>query len=406
MRMWEHLWPDVEQVAGNELAGKIKARSLRMKSGAGVGVVTQSQRAVRGLRVQKLRCDEVEMFDEGVWEAAQMVVKSREAEEGATRGGGVKAKANIEHRTLNIEHRTAVTEPIIGSIEAISTYHRAGGLMERIIERANERGTPVIRWCLMEVLEKCAAERECVSCALFEECGGAAKERCEGFVSIDDALAIKGRVSREAWDSEMLCRRPSARGSVFPNFQEGVHVGEAVGGRQYAVGRGELWLGVDFGFANPFVCLWIVEEGRVSFVIDEHVMEGVVVEEHLKEIESRGWGKVHRVACDPAGAGRNEQTAMSNVQLLRRRGYVVRYRKSLIVEGLEMIRAALRPAAGEPTLFVHPRCKRLIAALKGYRYAEGGGEVPLKDGVHDHLIDALRYYFVNRQRGELIVRRY
>jgi hypothetical protein len=154
------------------------------------------------------------------------------------------------------------------------------------------------------------------------------------------------------------------------------------------------------------VCLWILRgDGDVAYVLDEYVQPMRTVDEHLPEIEGRPWGKARRIACDPAGAARNEQTAMSNVQLLRARGYVVKFRRSLIMDGLEMIRAALRPAAGEPRLFIHPRCKRLIAALRGYRYAEGGGEVPIKDGEHDHLIDALRYYYVNRASGEGVVSR-
>jgi hypothetical protein len=91
---------------------------------------------------------------------------------------------------------------------------------------------------------------------------------------------------------------------------------------------------------------------------------------------------------------------MSNVQHLKAAGFGVKYRKSLILEGLEMIRAALKPGVGEGRLVVHPRCKKLIKAMRGYHYAAGGAELPVKDGEHDHLIDALRYYFVNEDRGE------
>jgi len=76
-------------------------------------------------------------------------------------------------------------------------------------------------------------------------------------------------------------------------------------------------------------------------------------------------------------------------------GFTVRKKHSHIVDGVDKIRAALRPAHGPARLFIHPRCKHLIAAMKSYRYGEGSGEVPLKDGEHDHLIDALRYFFVN-----------
>jgi hypothetical protein len=119
-------------------------------------------------------------------------------------------------------------------------------------------------------------------------------------------------------------------------------------------------------------------------------------------MQSRTHGRVSRVYCDPAGNGRNDQTAASNVAVLRAAGYTVRHRASRIVDGLEMIRAALRPADLNlpPRLFIHPRCKRLTHALQAYRYPDAGGELPLKDGEHDHLIDALRYYFVNRQSSE------
>ena len=55
--------------------------------------------------------------------------------------------------------------------------------------------------------------------------------------------------------------------------------------------------------------------------------------------------------------------------------------------------------SGEIKLFIHPRCVRLIKAMQAYRYPTGGGELPIKDGEHDHLIDALRYYFVNFTRN-------
>ncbi|MCX5635339.1 MAG: hypothetical protein NTW55_05840 [Planctomycetota bacterium] len=44
------------------------------------------------------------------------------------------------------------------------------------------------------------------------------------------------------------------------------------------------------------------------------------------------------------------------------------------------------------------RCQKLIEAMMCYHYPEsqsGGKELPLKDGLYDHPIDALRYFFVN-----------
>jgi hypothetical protein len=221
-------------------------------------------------------------------------------------------------------------------------------------------------------------------------------------VRVDDAIAMKRRVSRETWDAEMLCRRPSVRGAVFPTFDPSVHV------REDLEPRGTMWLGIDFGFNAPFACLWVAkDESGVVRVVDEYVCEQRLLAEHVEEIGRRRWGKVDRVACDPAGNARNDQTAVSDVRVLKDARYAVKSTKSRIADGLERIRSALRSAAGEVRLFVHPRCKHLIEAMKAYRYPDGGGETPIKDGVHDHPIDALRYFFVNSQgSGEVKETRY
>ncbi len=374
LKMWEHLLPDLEMWATHLLEQRRAARKIRLLNGSVVAVLTQSERAVRGLRVQKLRCDEVEMFEPRIWEAAQLVTRSLPSAAGK----------------------------IHGAIEAISTHHKVGGMMGRIIDRAAETGTPVIHWCLLDVLEKCPAGRDCGSCALWEECGGIAKIKCNGFMKIDDAIAMKQRVSRETWESEMLCTRPAVTGCVFPSFSVETHVKEQV---EMSAGCA-LSLAIDFGFNSPFVCLWIRDDGQRCFVVDEYLQTQSTVAQNMEQVESRSWGRAQRICCDPAGAGRNDQTARSNIQLLRDRGYKVYRRHSLIQDGLELLRADLNPAIGPARLFIHPRCQRLIAALKQYRYPDGGGEVPVKDGEHDHPIDALRYYYVNRKASGATTRSY
>jgi hypothetical protein len=359
LKMWEYLADDVQRL---EL-GKIRNRRILFPSGSTVGVLTQSQRCVRGVHVEKMRCDEVEMFTPEVWEAAQLVTKSSKVAR--------------------------------GSIEALSTMHKSYGVMNKVIERANESGTPVLRWCILEVLEKCVG-RECSTCPLHEECGGIAKEKCDGYLAIDDAIAMKRRVSRETWESEMLCRRPSTEGSVFGSFDMDVHVKEVEGKAN--------WLAVDFGYANPFVCLWIADEGTQVKAIDEYVMRGKVVAEHVEELRKR-WGDVRRVACDPAGNGRSEQTGESTITILRRNGYTVKNRHSGIMDGIERVRAALCSGDRKVSLVIHPRCRELIKAMRCYRVEEGS-ERPVKDGENDHAVDALRYFFVNREGMIAASRRY
>src|SRR3954454_8100745 len=100
---------------------------------------------------------------------------------------------------------------------------------------------------------------------------------------------MKRRVSKETWEAEMLCKRPSATGCVFQTFDVGVHVRESlplVGADAVdRVDKQGLYLGVDFGFRNPFVCLWIWRDrfGR-SFVTDEYVKSELDVASHIAEV--------------------------------------------------------------------------------------------------------------------------
>jgi hypothetical protein len=50
-------------------------RRLQLLNGSAVEILAQSDTAVRGTRVHKLRCDEVELFDPAIWQAAQLVTR-------------------------------------------------------------------------------------------------------------------------------------------------------------------------------------------------------------------------------------------------------------------------------------------------------------------------------------------
>jgi phage terminase large subunit len=171
---------------------------------------------------------------------------------------------------------------------------------------------------------------------------------------------------------------------------------------------------LDFGYVNPFVCLWIqVGADGVVRVVDEYVCYKATIEVNASEIKKRTPGGEQSVAatfCDPSGSGVNDVTGTSSVRELRSLGIEARYRRSRIFEGLEKIRRALRSGDGKSTLIISPRCRRLIEAMRCYHYRESGsgaiGELPVKDGIYDHPIDALRYFFVNYRKNKVVARRY
>lgn len=386
-RMHEHLRRLLEPPALRDLvSGRPAAHRLRLCNGSSCEVLAQSHTSVRGARPQKLRCDEVELFDPDVWRAAQLVTRSK-------RCGDV-----VAH----------------GCVEALSTWHIPGGLMSEIVGSASasqhdttgKLARRLFRWGVVDVLETCPRERVCDSCSLWPECEGRARE-ASGHFRIDDAVAMKTRSDSATWDAEMLCKRPSRSDAVFPEFDPAIHVIDAdpvtMSSGAHADGRSAFVMGVDFGFRAPTVLLWAhVEDassGGVVRVLDERVQSGVTLEQHIDAIRTSKWAAPTWVGIDPAGEQRHEQTGSSNALMLRRAGLTVRARRLSLEEGLRVVRARLAPASGPPRLFVHRRCERLIDALLRYRYPSDRPDAttPMKDGA-DHPVDALRYMLVNLDR--------
>ncbi|MEO0482774.1 MAG: hypothetical protein AAF138_04055 [Planctomycetota bacterium] len=394
-RMYAHLRAlFAKEALAPMVDGRITEQRLRLKNGSKAEILSQSHTSVRGTRVQKLRCDEVELFDESVWEAAQLTTQSLDVE---TQAGPMRVR---------------------GSVEALSTMHVPYGLMHRLIAEANQGDCNgrrrVFRWGVADVLEWCGDARVCRDdagreCALWAECRGVAKrERAGGggHLSIDDAIAMKGRVGSATWSAEMLSERPTRTDAVLPEFDPQVHVVDEL--PFAAEERAVTWLGgMDFGFRSPTVVLWACLDavGRL-WIVDERVRSGVIVSEHAEAMlgADRGgkakWPTPEWLGVDPAGRQRSDQTGKSPVQVLGEFGLRVRDRRLGLVEGLTMLRARLAPAAGEPTLFVHRRCAKLIESLGTYRYHSqtASAPTPRKDGP-DHAVDALRYLVQNLDAG-------
>ncbi|MBL7215074.1 MAG: hypothetical protein ISS71_05295 [Phycisphaerae bacterium] len=362
-RMYEYLCEFVEHRFKDSLAGKMFKESCRFQNGATVQVLAQSARAVRGRHIHKLRCDEIEMFDEDVFHAAKFVTQS--------------------------------TEGHLAAMEMLSTMHRPYGLMQKLIENAPESGIPVYKWCMWEVIERCSEDRSCSRCPLNSDCGGKAR-RANGYLRIDDAISQMRRSSRAGFESEMLCLRPNLENSVFAEFDPDVHVRPVPYNPALP-----LYRAMDFGFTNPFVCLWIQVDGAgVVRVIDEYVQSRMRIAEHAVVLKGRTPCAESQVAGtfgDPAGAGHDGVSGSSEIKELARAGIRVKYRCSRILDGIEKIRAHLRAGDGSHRLIVDPGCKHLIEAMRCYHYpdAKVPSELPKKDGRYDHPIDALRYFFVN-----------
>jgi hypothetical protein len=365
-----------------ELGGPIRRRSLELRNGSRVEVLAQSERSVRGTRVHKLRCDEVELFTREVWTAAQLVTRSASAKKSAIAppADGKKRSGRYE---IPLETR--------GSIEAFSTMHVPGGMMSEVVAAARAAGKKVFTWCAWDVINECPPDRACETCTLHDGCGGRAKT-AEGFMRVEDLVAMRTRVSAEVWNNEVLCRPAQREDAVFAGFSCGEHVGSAP--EWTRVGR--RIMGVDFGYAGAFAAVWVTVTGQAEFlrahVSAEYVRARATLAENVAAVRERTGGEWPSVVhVDPAGVAVNPQTGVSDVRVMRDAGFRVRYRRQRVEVGIAVMERMLRPAIGEIRLTVDAGCRKLIAALEGYRWKTARGGGPEKDGVHDHILDALRY---------------
>ena len=465
-KMYEYLLQKWEGPFARLLSRPPTARRTELVSGSAVEVLTQSPRSVRGQRVHRLKCDEVDEFSPEVWQAAQFVTQS-----GRDRAG----------------------RPLPAQMEVFSTMHRPLGPMAHLVDRLGETrngeegrallrgrcGDPpptataaerapvphsefrvprLLKWCLWEVIERCPTERSCSRCPLWSDCGGKARQ-AEGYFPIDDAIAQQARASRPAWESEMLCLRPRTERLVFSEFDPERHVAPVAYDASLP-----LYRTLDFGYANPFVCLWVQVEGEFGFrnsdsglngtgvrsaatrggagsrgeggtargsgvggrgsfsdvdlsgvrlrVLAEYVERERAIADHARAMAARDPGPVVRTYADPAGWQRSDVTGTGPCQELARLGIRCRTPRAGILEGIELVRRLLKVRPdGATGLTVAPSCTWLLRALATYRWEERSDgartERPAKDGA-DHPMDALRYLVTGLflGRGRVRVRRW
>jgi len=190
LRMYEHIKSFITPPFRPLVEGEALRTRTHLVNASHIQILTASTKSVRGPHPQKLKLDEVDEFEERIYQAALLIPQSAR---------GIRA-----------------------SVQIYSTMHKAYGLMHKVITEAPESGYRVFKWCVFDVLEKCVG-RDCQGCELWEDCEGRAQS-ADGFYPIEDAISAKRKVSRQTWESEMLCRMPSQEGLIYKEFDLSVHV--------------------------------------------------------------------------------------------------------------------------------------------------------------------------------------
>src|SRR3954447_15394533 len=122
----------------------LRKRVATYKKGSGGAIRAASSTSVRGPHVPSLKLDEVDEISADLREAAMGMCMNRHG--------------------------------VAASVVMTSTWHRVGGPMAGLIERARAGDFPLFSFCAFEVLERCPEERSgpnlegCPSCPLMTWC--------------------------------------------------------------------------------------------------------------------------------------------------------------------------------------------------------------------------------------------
>lgn len=210
---------------------------------------------------------------------------------------------------------------------------------------------------------------------------------------MNDALAegwaerFLASVPEDMRELRQIGRFTTLKGTVYKEFRKAIHVVEP-----FRIPRDWRKLrGIDFGFNNPFCCLWVAvdHDGRYH-VYDEHYESQKLNGHHVEQINKREW--------DPSqpwfGPTYTDHDAQQRAELSSMGINCTPANKS-INQGIELLRSLMiTKGDGRPQFFVFSKCVNLIREMIGYKWPEGTDarnpkDVPLD--VNNHALDALRY---------------
>jgi len=170
------------------------------------------------------------------------------------------------------------------------------------------------------------------------------------------------------------------------------------------------YIAADWGYANPSAIGFfaVANDGEKVVLSDEIYVARKTIEQLydlvMGKLSAYNLDKsdIQFVYTDPAGNAEELTSGISPVDYLRDKGFLVQNKGTEIYPGLQMVRRWVCDANGIRRFFIHSRCKESIRSMYGYTYEQQTKstrdlfkEEPMKDGVHDHACDMIRYFFVN-----------
>lgn len=198
----------------------------------------------------------------------------------------------------------------------------------------------------------------------------------------DDAhIALaKERLSEEFFRQEYEASFELFTGRVYKAFSTQEHVVDKIEVKPDWV----IISGIDFGYSNPFVHLWIALDGDDNaYIFDEYYQAEKTIEEHASEIKRRQEGlSIQSTYADPSG----EQY----IAELRKYGIHADKANNAVAEGINKVTELVQ----KKKIKIAKHCEKTIEEFEQYHWPDQKPEQERKETPvkqNDHCMDALRY---------------
>lgn len=285
-----------------------------------------------------------------------------------------------------------------------STRKFAGGVMQRALDEADEKGRRVYQWCIWEVIQSIESQTPEVRAKIEKYLGAELPKRItevDGFYSWEDVIEKKLNLDPDVWEAEWLCKKPGIKanvyGTAFSEEENIIHKYDPTDKEGY------WYVFEDFGFGenHPNVhlyCFVPITFDRL-IVIDELYYTGGLTEDVLglaadklgqygqsMPDEYKRGGTVKGWVGDPHGLTELEERRRKGLPVMENSTAKGAY---IIKNGIPIVKKFL--SSGR--LMIHQRCTNLIFELKSYKYRRNlnGTYSDVPEKTDDHGPDALRY---------------
>lgn len=359
-------------ILARELVKNIQSETT-LSNGGSIQVLAGTFSGVNSPHPQKANADEIELMDWDILQEFFSMAKSR--------------------------------GEIIGQNRLASTRKFQYGTMQNLLEKIalGEINFRIYRWCIWEALKRCTAPAgACKTCKLYsiegshgEElgCQGWKAKKSDGFYHIEDFIDKVVTLDIETLEAQWFNLRPGAEGLVYKTFDPEIHVVPEI---KYS-DKWPVFSCYDFGYTNPFVCLWFqIDYDDNVLVIKEYYEAGKTVTEHKKVLNAFAKQEVwpQRVKTswgDDSGAQEIAELGSSPdpipIQALT---------GTNILDRLALVRQYLKIRDnGQPRIYFSKKgCPETIKEHMRLHYPKTNtlgviSELPVKS--NDHTTDALQY---------------